>query len=192
MPPTAEQLFLQDVPCQCDWALVFGSANPTQLAERTVRACELHQAGYAPFLLLSGGGGRSGDAGQSEAHRMGELAESLGVSRERLFLEEDSYTTIENVRNALEVVRGSDALSLGSVSLVSSQWHMYRVLMIVEHLFPSSAEFCCHPTPAGCHAGNWNDQPEYEQWVENELRLIEQLLKAGVKHPRRFRAPEAR
>ncbi|QEG38193.1 hypothetical protein UC8_01460 [Roseimaritima ulvae] len=79
------------------------------------------------------------------------------------------------------------------MALVSSAWHMYRVLMISEHVFPRSTTFCCQPTIDGCNIDNWPENAAFRNLVANELRYIAKLIEGKVQLPRRFRSesPEA-
>jgi hypothetical protein len=47
-----------------------------------------------------------------------------------------------------------------------------------RHLPNSCAIFCC-PATQGITAANWQTSPQARAVVDNELRLIEKLLKTG-------------
>lgn len=99
-----------------------GLLNATTVA-RVRHAVSLLHAGRAELLVVSGGPRRRGRP--SAAPVMRELAERLGVARERIVVEERSSRTSENAREVARVL-GSDARA---VLLVTSALHMRRAVL---------------------------------------------------------------
>ncbi|MEZ6070938.1 MAG: YdcF family protein [Pirellulales bacterium] len=184
--PKEKDLFLSDVEGRTDAAIVFGSSHPTELEQRIRHGCYLFFEGITSRLVLTGDGRHKNRFRQSEAERMAEIAVSLGVPRKQIVVEDRSNTTVENIRNCCEIVCKRSILEPEFVGLVSSAWHMYRVLMIAEHFLFPSAIFRCLPTQEGWNAENWSESSEGKRLVANELTLIDKLLAQGVQVPTRI------
>jgi len=52
-------------------------------------------------------------------------------------------------------------------------------LQLRSHYLPNKISFHCHPATEGVTATNWQTAPQNRAMVDNELRLIEKLLKTG-------------
>ncbi|WP_205503862.1 YdcF family protein [Rufibacter psychrotolerans] len=78
-----------------DAILVLGSHDP-RVAER---GAELFLAGYAPWLLFSGGFGRltEGTWTETEAEKFARIAQEMGVPTSQILLENQSTNTGENI-----------------------------------------------------------------------------------------------
>lgn len=109
-----------------DAIIVLGSAvypggRPSpSLNARTQHAIALYQAGYAPYLIFSGGVGHNPP---SEAQVMQRLALTAGISASAMLLEEQSHSTEENLANAKILM---DQFGLHSAIIVSDPFHLYR------------------------------------------------------------------
>lgn len=91
---------------KADAILAFGCADP-MVAER---AAKLYLEGYAPYLVFSGGLGKGteGRLQKSEAEHYADIAERLGVPREKMILETKSTNTGENLRFTHQLLQGYD------------------------------------------------------------------------------------
>ncbi|MET0319083.1 MAG: YdcF family protein, partial [Rhodococcus fascians] len=109
--------------------LVDGRVTP-MLAARVARGVDLAQEDGRTLLALSGGQGA--DEPRSEASAMADHAESLGVPRDRMVLEDASTTTEENLRlsRALLDERGLE----GPVTVVTSDYHAFRAATLLRTL----------------------------------------------------------
>gem|GEM_PF-1025274 len=190
MVPLPQFLFFNDAECRTTFSIVFGSSDDIELEQRIRHGCHLYLSRLTSRLVLTGDGRFENRFRESEAARMAEMAVLLGVPREYLHIEDRSNTTVENVKQCYQMVGEIDGLVPNRVALVSSAWHMYRVLIVAEHFFPYSTQFFCHPTTEGWNADNWDESHEGVQLVKNELRLIEQLHEEGVWLPKRIYAYE--
>ena len=171
-------LFVCDEPIAADLIMVFGAANELDLARRTSRGVELYKAGFAPRLLVTGGGVLAHC--RPEARRMSELALELGVPASDLLVEDRSANTFDNVRFSCEVLQTRGLLEkLEAVLLVSSEWHMRRVLLTAKKFMPARIRFRCCPTPVGCNRNTWADSETCRSEVENEATLLETFLQTG-------------
>ncbi len=99
-------------------------------AERVGYAVKLYQEGYSKVLLFS-----SGSRGMyRETFLMRSLAVSLGIPPEHIFVEDNSASTYENVKNSIEMIR---AHAWNDLILVSSPYHMLRSALIFKKEAPT-------------------------------------------------------
>jgi uncharacterized SAM-binding protein YcdF (DUF218 family) len=90
---------------------------------RLDRGIRLYREGAAPLLLLSGGG-----AGPvPEAEIMQQIALSRGVPERALLVERRSRNTVENAREAAQLLHSHDG---HSVLLVSDRSHLPRAALL--------------------------------------------------------------
>ena len=175
-------LFCCDEPCPADMAIVFGAANEQDLARRTKRGVELYRSGFVPKLLVTGGGVLART--RPEAKRMAEIARDLDVPAGDLLVEDRSANTFENIDYSIALLEHHGLLEhLASVILVSSEWHMRRVLLTAQTRFPRPIRFICCPTSEGCNRANWTDSETCRHAVLNELVLLEAFLEKGALRP---------
>ncbi|WP_144718489.1 YdcF family protein [Agrococcus jejuensis] len=109
--------------------LVDGRVSPL-LAARVARGVALADEDPRTLLVLSGGQGA--DEPRSEASAMAEHAESLGVARDRLLLEEASTTTEENLQRTRALLEERGVL--GPVTVVTSDYHAFRAATLLRTL----------------------------------------------------------
>lgn len=97
-----------------------GTAGPA-LSARVEHAVALLRAGHGEWLLFSGRG--AGPTTEAEAARAHALA--AGVEAERCMVESESQSTFENARC---VAKQLQARGVGSVVLVTDDFHVYRAV----------------------------------------------------------------
>ena len=166
-----ELLFVREEPVRADLAMVFGAANEEDLARRTRQGVRLYREGYVPRLLVTGGGILA--LARPEAVRMADLSRRLGVPDADLLVESRSNTTVANARYSLDLLRERGLLEgLATVLLVSSEWHMRRVLLTVRATFPGGIRLVCCPTTEGCTRENWTASEACRREVIRESELL--------------------
>ncbi|MFS8064596.1 MAG: YdcF family protein, partial [Luteimonas sp.] len=138
----------QQAPCRPergDCVLLFGKHAPNGRIDRDFEA-RLDRAvslwtERPPGRVLLLGGGAEGEPTEAEVARSGLLARGLGATA-ALRLEARSRDTLQNLRNARELLR-SDAATQGSllltfvlprVTLLSSRYHLARCAMLARQL----------------------------------------------------------
>jgi len=172
-------LFIREEPARADLAMVFGAAREDESARRTRRGVQLYQEGLVPKLLVTGGGMLA--MTNPEALRMADLARQLGVFEMDLLVEPRSSTTFANVHLSLALLREVGlADGISTVILISSEWHMRRVLLTAKSAFPVGWRFVCCPPVEGCTRENWTTSEEYRQEVHQELVLLKTFQEAGL------------
>src|SRR4051794_4861498 len=170
-------LFLREEPARADLAMVFGAANEADLARRTREGVRLYREGYVPRLLVTGGGVLA--VARPEAARMADLARRLGVPEADLLVESRSNTTFANAQYSLDLINERGLLGgLATALLVSSEWHMRRVLLTVQATFPRGIRFVCCPTQEGCTRETWAASAACRREVIQELELLSSCREA--------------
>lgn len=101
------------------------------LTRRLDTACELLTRYPRAMCVLSGGQGSNEP--KTEARSMYEYLVGRGIDPERLRLEEESHTTIENIEKTLELAEKDEALQGRTLICVSSSFHMRRIGMLLEN-----------------------------------------------------------
>lgn len=92
--------------CAADGIMVFGS-NDLRVAEHAVT---LFEAGLGKWILFSGARGRmTQDWPDTEAATMANVARSLGVQNEHIFIEDRATNTGENIRFSRELLSAAEA-----------------------------------------------------------------------------------
>jgi uncharacterized SAM-binding protein YcdF (DUF218 family) len=102
-----------------------GSAN----GERVVEAVKLYRAGYAPYLLMSGG---PLAWKLTDAEWMKKQAEESGVPAGRILLQDRSRSTLEDGKFSLPIVKQH---GFRSIILVTSPQHTRRAGRVFRKMF---------------------------------------------------------
>ena len=101
-----------------------GEISPV-FRERINHGVWLYKNGYVKKLILTGGYGQGSDCSDARAAML--YAQSQGVDREDMLLEESSGITQENIQNAKTIM---DANDLTSAIIVSDPLHMRRAMLM--------------------------------------------------------------
>lgn len=178
--PQPKDVFRADTAPKADLAVVIGASDPELLKHRINAGIALFRGKKVPQLLLCGDGRDKDTQGRSEAERMKQIAVAAGVPESSLVLDDESHDVADMAKNGTRLFKNHDVLkATKSVFLVSSAWHLLRVWMIMKRHLPHQVALHCHPANDGITASNWQATPQSRAVVENELRLIEKLLKTG-------------
>ena len=110
-------------------AKLIGHEPSTMLRLRLDEAAKLYQAGYAPFIIVSGAQGC--DEAISEAAAMRNYLIAHGVSADHILLEDKSFNTQQNLANSLAIMREH---GLQRAIIVSNASHIRRALVIAHNL----------------------------------------------------------
>lgn len=107
-------------------AQVRGTSPSRALRKRLDRALDYAKENPGTKFILSGGKGP--DEGISEAQCMYNYLTERGMDRERLFLEDRSTSTRENLRYSDQVYSLKDQ----KVGILSNNFHIYRALLLAQ------------------------------------------------------------
>ena len=129
---------------ESDWLILLGCGVQGEipslaLVSRMEVALEHLQRFPDCRAVLSGGQGPHEDI--TEAECMRRWLTARGISEDRLVLEEDSHNTIQNLQYSLSLIPPG-----ASVTVVSNEFHLYRVQTIAQH-FGRPVHTLPAPTP---------------------------------------------
>jgi vancomycin permeability regulator SanA len=175
-----KDVFRSDAAARADAAIVVGTSDSDCLRHRIEAGIQLFQGRRVPRLILTGDGRKKHSEGRSEAARMRDVALQAGVPADALFLDEAHDDLAASAKELGRLLK-SDAAWQGvrSIVMVSSAWHLLRLFILMRRHLPHQCLLTCHPASEGITASNWQTSPQGRAAVENELRLIEKLLKTG-------------
>ena len=120
-----------------DYLLVLGAkvnANGPSLAlrNRIDAACGYLTAHPDSIAILSGGQGS--DEPMTEARCMFEELVEMGIDPDRLWLEDQSTSTWENLKFTLALIEEKTGVRPEKLALVSNEFHLFRAGLIAEDL----------------------------------------------------------
>lgn len=107
---------------------VYKDKPSSMLTARINTACKYLRNNKNAVAVLSGGKGEGEYI--SEAECMYDLMIQMGIEKERLYIEDKSTNTNENIENSLKIIE-ENGLSK-NIAVVSSDYHLKRATMIAE------------------------------------------------------------
>ncbi len=119
---------------------VIGHSPSLVLAERLNAACDYLLANPDSVSIVSGGKGS--DEIISEAQCMHDWLIAHGIEKERIYMEDRSTSTRENLSFSNEILR-SNSLG-GNIAIVTSEFHMYRAQTVARKLGLNAAALPGH------------------------------------------------
>lgn len=120
---------------ECDYLIVLGAkvngtAPSRTLRERIDAACDYLTAHPEAVAVVSGGQGP--DEGISEAQCMYNGLVQRGIAPERIWMENRSTSTWENLNFSLALIEEKTGSRPGKIGLVSSEFHLYRATLFAK------------------------------------------------------------
>ncbi|MGH7753966.1 MAG: YdcF family protein [Gemmatimonadales bacterium] len=143
--------------------------------ERVGTAADLFRRGYAPWLILSGGPVLARRASGS-AQELARFAREFGVPPDRILLDEQATSTVENARGSTRVMQEH---GLRSAILVTSPYHMRRSIVIFRSTFaPLGLRVLAYPARNSFFdLQGWWKIPQRREFVIREyLKLLAFLI----------------
>lgn len=110
-------------------ARLWGDQPSGMLKIRLDKALELYQAGYAKHIIVSGA--RGPDEIESEAAVMRNYLVGQGLPAETVWLEDQSFNTIENLTYSQNIMHTQ---GWQSAVIVTNPFHIYRCLIIAGQI----------------------------------------------------------
>ncbi|GEM47027.1 YdcF family protein [Deinococcus cellulosilyticus] len=139
-------------------------------------------------VLLTGG--KRGEDGLTEAERHQKFLLEHGISPERILLENQSMTTLENVvygfAELLKFHGSHSIVNLRSMLVISKWQHSRRVLMQLKCFLPKNIQYFCLTYETDALLGQWQHDPEQRQRVEKEILRIQQFSGTHLLEPEPF------
>lgn len=175
-----KDVFRHDNAARADIGIVVGSPDSEHLRHRITAGIALFKTGKIPKLIVCGDGRDKDPQQKSEAVRMKEIAVKAGVPETSIIIEDTGKDPIETARECGRLLKTDTCFqSVKTAFLVSSAWHLLRMFIVMNRYLPNKVTLYCHAATEGVTASNWQTSPQNRAMVENELRLIEKLLKTG-------------
>lgn len=175
-----KDVFRSDPFDKADVAIVVGASDPDNLRHRITAGIALFTKKKVPTLLLCGDGRKKHPQGRTEADRMQELTTQAGVPSDAIILDDSNDDFAASAKECGQLLKTHARLQgVRSVALVSSAWHILRLCIVMRRYVPKQLTLYGCPAAEGVTAANWQTTPQGRAIVENELRLIEKLLKTG-------------
>ena len=153
---------------ECIW--VFGSI--LNLDERVNKAVELFNKKRAPYILFTGGLGKTGT--EAEAKLMKEKAISLGVPEDRILTEERSNNTTENILCSLLVFERKFLLqNISRLIVVTTPYHIQRLSLTLSRYMPRWIEYSyCYDENSPLSKNNWTKSKKTVDAIRYEANGI--------------------
>lgn len=121
-----------DADPEADYLIVLGAAvhgtRPSLSLNERIRAAYDYLSAYPNAVAIVSGGQGSGEE-ITEAKCMFNELTALGISPDRILLEEKASTTLENLLFSMELMEPG-----ASVAIVSSEYHLHRAGMFARSL----------------------------------------------------------
>lgn len=131
----SENMYSQLPAKKADAVIVLGArVDPdgslsTQLRYRVERAREVYEAGLADYIIVCGAQGS--DEPTTEAAAMAGYLEAGRVPPEAILREDGSYSTVENLENAMHIM---EELGLETAIICTSEYHVQRALWTARQM----------------------------------------------------------
>jgi uncharacterized SAM-binding protein YcdF (DUF218 family) len=109
-------------------AHLWGDQPSPLLRYRLDQAISLYRQGYAKSIIVSGAQGD--DELTTEAYAMAVYLGRHNIPKDIIYLEENSYSTYENMKYSKEIM---DREGLERAIIVTNTFHVYRALEIGKH-----------------------------------------------------------
>lgn len=109
-----------------------GDKVSKRLEGRLLKAIEYLKENPSIEVIVSGGQGADEDI--SEAKAMGRYLIDKGISKDRILYEDQSTSTVENLKYSKEIIIKHMNNKLPKILIVTSDYHMFRAKMISKKL----------------------------------------------------------
>lgn len=106
----------------CPFVLVLGAGDVKPMNERVRSAYRYLLENPDAVAVVTGGG----TAAVTEAQYMKEALTALGISPQRIWMEEQSTSTWENLRFSIALIEQRTGIRQTAVGVVSSDYHLFR------------------------------------------------------------------
>lgn len=117
---------------------VYGEVPSLSLRERLEAAYEYLEAHPEAYCVVSGGQGDGENI--SEAECMYRYLTERGIDGERIFKEDASTTTRENLEFSLNLIKEKDLPQ--EIAIVTSEYHQYRASLVAKELGLENTAVC--------------------------------------------------
>ena len=172
----SDLIFVEDLPQKADVILIPGESH-TQLM---VKAVELYQQGFAPYILPSGGPNPKLPEYASEWEFMEKIALGLNVPEKAILKENKAKNTFENASFSRQVLLDLK-IKVATAILVCKAFHSRRALLTYQAIFPKTRFFVVPVIDyRGISKSNWYTNKEDITVVMGEVRKIGQYFEDKI------------
>jgi len=130
----------------CDVGLLLGGIY--MIPNRADQVIELYKTGVIKKIVVSGGIGYFNSHSlpiKSEAMVLREYLVKHGVRDMDIFIEDRSKSTIENIRNSLDLIKSEFGRGCLSIMLITSDFHMRRCMALLNKIGNGRYDlYCCN------------------------------------------------
>lgn len=106
--------------------------GPSQPLQERIQAAYQYLTEH-PKTICIVSGGKGADEPVSEAQCMFDALVAMGIEPERIWMEEQATSTMENIRYSLDLLEEKTGQRPGSLCLISSDYHLYRAKLYAKH-----------------------------------------------------------
>ena len=154
---------------QADIILIPGGSRK----ELMDRAVALYKAGYAAYILPSGGFNKKLSLHETEYEFLKEEAMKQGVPESAILKEDRASNTFENAQFSYEVCQKNN-IEVKKAILVCKNYHARRAYISYQINFPKNTEFIVQPIIDGeqITKGNWMGTDDKRNRVLGEVMRI--------------------
>ncbi|WP_027172874.1 YdcF family protein [Methylobacterium sp. 10] len=152
--------------------LARGQLSVNDAGERQIAFADLARRYPQARLLFSGGSGLLGTDGTSEAEIVSRFADTLGLPRTRMILEDRSRNTHENARFSADLVK---PVAGERWLLVTSAWHMPRAMGCFRQ-----AGFDVTAYPVDYRTMGWGDAWKLKSFASDGLLVLDLVVKEWI------------
>lgn len=133
---------------------------------------KLYNLGYAPIILFAGGYGKITQKylDKSEAETFRDIAVALGVPRDKILLEKNSFNTRDNLKYAKKVLK-KQHLNPQKIIIVHNEFMGKRVETIANDIFKNKEVYITSPTSDFYHYLKKLDNLTVSE-IDDEISII--------------------
>lgn len=125
-----------------DYLIVLGAAvygdEPSLTLVRRLEGARDYLIAFPDAVAIVSGGMGPGET-VTEAQAMHDWLLEQGISEERIVMEPEATSTMENLSNSFAIIRARGDEPDGHVAIVSSAYHLYRAKLMASRLGVSAA-----------------------------------------------------
>lgn len=108
---------------------VYGTVPSPFLKSRLEEGLRLYNEGFGEYIIVSGGRGRGEDIAEAEA--MKNYLVSRGVNSDKIIMEDQSFSTMENIKYSYIKMK---EYNFNTVVIVSNKYHLKRASMMAKKI----------------------------------------------------------
>lgn len=134
-----------------DFCIVLGAGvkgtEPSQILQNRIDMAYEYLT-KNPYVICIATGGKGSDEQISEAQCIYNCLTAMGIDGDRIWLEEQATSTIENFRYSIALIREKTGAVPETVTVLSNEFHLFRASVMAEDC-GLTADFIAAPTSSG-------------------------------------------